>query len=211
MKKQEIKALLGAGKKIIFEVGCADGEDTREFISTFKEQIELHAFEPEPKNVVLSRSAIPVGQGRFNEGVVSDVDGFVTFHRSRTENPSDLSLSGSISPPVKHSEYWPHILFDDLIRVKSWTIDYYCSKHGINFIDFIWADVQGAELQLIKGGVQMLEQKVRYMFTEYSNEELYKGQLSLDKLLTALGSNWTVVRDYKTDVLLYNKASESRL
>ncbi|MEN9248224.1 MAG: hypothetical protein Q6L50_08560 [Gloeomargarita sp. GMQP_bins_120] len=37
--------------------------------------------------------------------------------------------------------------------------------------DFIWADVQGAEVDLIQGGLQALA-NTRYFYTEYANTEL---------------------------------------
>jgi hypothetical protein len=50
----------------------------------------------------------------------------------------------------------------------------------------------------------MFSNKVKYLYTEYSNDEIYEGQASLNQILAALGSNWRIVHDFKTDILLEN-------
>jgi len=204
MRKNDIRRLLGPGRQIIFEVGSADGSDTVEFVNEFGEDLEIHCFEPEPKNISIGVKRIPVRTGKLFRGVLSDIDGFVEFNRSRTDNEADLCLSGSILPPKEHLNRWPSIIFDNKIKVKSTTMDHYCHLNGVSHIDFIWADVQGAELQMVRGGVQILRENVRYLYTEYSNEELYKGQSTLAQILHFLGEHWIVSHDFKTDVLLRN-------
>lgn len=82
-------------------------------------------------------------------------------------------------------------------------LDTWCYEEGVNFIDFIWADVQGAEADLIKGGHTALRQ-TRYLYTEYNNQEFYEGQASLRKILKLL-PEFEVVSRYDNDVLLRNK------
>ena len=43
--------------------------------------------------------------------------------------------------------------------VETQTLDHFCSQHDISYIDFLKLDVEGAELEVLKGGVQMLSQK----------------------------------------------------
>ena len=79
-------------------------------------------------------------------------------------------------------------------------------KFEIEKIDFIWADVQGAEEDLIKGGLKSLNNITKYFYTEFSNEELYKGQPNLSKILKLL-PNFKIVKRYGNNVLLKNKSS----
>ena len=72
----------------------------------------------------------------------------------------------------------------------------------IESIDFIWADVQGAEENLILGGRETIN-KSHYFYTEYSDRELYEGQVGLDWILNAL-PNFEVVERFSDDVLLRN-------
>jgi FkbM family methyltransferase len=204
MNKLEIKNLINKENPMIFEIGCADGGDTLEFINTFSD-LEIYCFEPEPKNIKLVKEKINYPKHHLFEGVISDVNGELIFNRSRTDNPDDLSYSGSIKKPKEHLNEWSFIKFDEQITVKSITLDKFCEDKNIQLIDFIWADVQGAEENLIMGGLNTLNTKVRYFYTEYSNKEYYEGQLRLDALLNLMGDNWELVRDFGSDVLLKNK------
>ena len=159
MNKQQIKQLINKENPTIFEIGCADGRDTQEFISTFG-NLNIYCFEPEPKNIEIVKSTISYPGHHLFEGVISDVTGKLQFNRSRTDNPNDLSYSGSIKKPKEHLNEWPFIKFDQTIEVDSITLDDFCDKNNISTIDFIWADVQGAEESMIIGGKKHLRIKL---------------------------------------------------
>ena len=72
-------------------------------------------------------------------------------------------------------------------------------------IDFIWADVQGAEDFLIEGGKNTFKNKVRFFYTEYSKKLLYENSLNKEEILNLLGDSWEIIQDFNTDVLLKNK------
>ena len=204
MNKQHIKKLLRKDDPVIFEIGCADGKDTNDFISTFGPNLKIHCFEPEIKNIAIVKNTVNFGGHYLFEGAVSNKDGITTFHRSRTDNPDDLSYSGSIKRPKEHLKVWPFIKFDQHLEVKTITLDTYCKENNVDYIDFIWADVQGAEQDLVEGGKEMFANKIKYLYTEYSNVEYYENQANLQKILEALGPNWRLVHDFNTDVLLEN-------
>lgn len=208
MNKQVIKELIKKENPVIFEIGCADGRDTQEFINIFGENLTIYCFEPEPKNIEIVNKTISHNNHHLFNGVISDINGYLTFNRSRTDNPDDLSYSGSIKNPKEHLNEWPFIKFDESISVKSITIDEFCHLNNIEIIDFIWADVQGAEESMIIGGKKTFENKVRFLYTEYSNKEYYEGQVNLQKIVELLGSNWSVLQDFGTDVLLKNNNFE---
>lgn len=205
MNKQDIYNLINKKNPIIFEIGCADGKDTIEFINTFND-LKIYCFEPEPKNIQLVKNNIKYNNHYLFEGVVSNIDGEILFNRSRTDNPSDLSYSGSVKKPKEHLIEWPFIKFDEQIKVKSTTLDTFCEQNKIDFIDFIWADVQGAEEDLIKGGLRTLTNKVKFLYIEYSDKEYYEGQMNLNSIKDLLGSNWILLNDYGTDALFKNKS-----
>ena len=205
MNKQDIYNLINKKNPTIFEIGCADGKDSIEFIETFKD-LNLFCFEPEPKNIALVKKNIKYSGHHLFEGAISNVNGEMLFNRSRTDNPSDLSYSGSVKRPKEHLNEWPFIKFDQQIKVKSITLDTFCEQNKIDFIDFIWADVQGAEEDLIRGGSRILKNKVKFLYTEYSNKEYYEGQMNLQNLKSMLGPDWDLIQDYKTDALFKNKS-----
>ena len=89
------------------------------------------------------------------------------------------------------------------MRLDTWT-----AENGLEAVDFIWADVQGAEGDLIAGARQTLA-RTRYFYTEYSNEEWYQGQPSLADIIEML-SGFDIVARYSMDALFANRALIAR-
>ena len=81
-------------------------------------------------------------------------------------------------------------------------LDNWARENSIGAIDFIWADTQGAEGDLISGGQATLA-RTRYLYLEYSNDEIYEGEPSLQALLAML-PNYSVIKRFPNDVLLKN-------
>ena len=66
--------------------------------------------------------------------------------------------------------------------------------------------MQGAEADLIRGGAEVLA-RTRLLYTEYSEVEMYEGQLDLRRLLELLPDFEPIVR-WPTDVLLRNRSPQ---
>jgi len=212
--RELIRGCVGKPDPTILEIGCNDGTSTRWFLEIF-ERPEVYCFEPDPRAV--ARFNRKVGQHpniHLYEIAISDRNGETTFYqsggqRSKTETetmPEGWDLSGSIRKPKNHLVVHPWVTFDRAITVKTMTLDTWCNEHGIETIDFIWMDVQGAEMDVIRGGPDALT-RTRFVYTEYSNSELYEGQATLRRLLKRLG-NFKIVVRYPGDVLLRNQKSE---
>lgn len=116
--------------------------------------------------------------------------------------PNGWDLSGSLRKPTGHLEALPWCTFDDVITVRTQTLDTWCGNEGVSAIDFIWADMQGAEVDLIRGGRESLA-RTRFLYMEYSDHELYEGQPSLRTLLSLL-PDFKVLHRFSGDVLLAN-------
>ncbi|WP_448379798.1 FkbM family methyltransferase [Gloeomargarita sp.] len=112
-------------------------------------------------------------------------------------------MSGSIRKPKKHREVFPWCTFEQTIQVPTQKLDTWWQTAGFPQIDFIWADVQGAEVDLIQGGKKALAH-TRYLYTEYANVELYEGQIPLREILRLL-PDFQLVYRFSGDVLLKNK------
>jgi hypothetical protein len=82
------------------------------------------------------------------------------------------------------------------------TLDTWSEQHNVAQADFVWADVQGAESDLVQGGSRFLSAS-RYLYTEYSNDECYEGQISLPGLLEML-PNFELILRFEMDALLRN-------
>lgn len=115
------------------------------------------------------------------------------------EFPEGWHLSGSLRPPKAHLDVHPWCKFETTIEVSVQRLDTWAFSAGISAVDFIWADVQGAELDLINGGKVTLE-STAFFYTEYALQELYDGQVPLDKIQAAL-PNHRLVQRFQHDAL----------
>ena len=212
MNKHEIKSLINKEIPVIFEIGCADGVDTLEFLSVFENNLTMYCFEPDDRNanVFVNGGHRPIApnltQGInqsnviFEKKAIGNVNGFVEFNQSSTIYSSSLK-----KPTDNLFKTWNDIKFDNILNVESIALDKYVSDNNIGIIDFIWADVQGAEDLMIIGGLESFKNKVRFLYTKYSNKEYYEGQPNLNRILSLLGDNWEMLNDYCSDILLKNK------
>ena len=93
----------------------------------------------------------------------------------------------------------------DEIEVDCVSLDSYVEENKIEIIDFIWADVQGAEDYLILGGKKSFSEKVRYFYTEYSSKDkYYENSPDKDQIKNLLGEDWIILQDFGSDILLKN-------
>ncbi|GFE56711.1 2-O-methyltransferase NoeI [Geobacter sp. AOG1] len=208
--KELLRECIGKQDPTILDIGCNDGTHTLWFLEIF-ENPKIFCFEPDPR--AAARFKRQVGQ-RSNvtlfENALSGHNGDITFYQSGGQFDEESAKimakgwdrSGSIKPPLEHLKYVPSVTFDHKITVKTSTLDTWCSEQGIESIDLMWMDVQGAEIDVFQGGRNTLT-KTRFIYTEYSNIELYKGQYTLKQLLKCLSSFKPLIR-YPYDILLSN-------
>lgn len=211
ISQELIRACVGKEDPTILEIGCNIGTQTAWLSEMFKNPT-LFCFEPDPR--AIARFKEKIGQ-RPNvtlfEIALSDRTGDITFHQSGGKPDSELAndmpngwdQSGSIRPPKNHLIKAPWVTFEQTITVPTMTLDSWRAQHGIGPIDFIWMDVQGAEIDVINGAKHALTQ-TRFLYTEYSNRELYEGQANMKRLLELL-PDFTVLVRYHGDLLLRNK------
>jgi FkbM family methyltransferase len=79
--------------------------------------------------------------------------------------------SSSFMQPKRHLDYYPDITFDSVELAQIETLDSYNFNGKYNLL---MADVQGYELEVLKGAVKTLE-KIDYLYLEVNREELYSG------------------------------------
>lgn len=204
-----IRKYVDKSDPVILEIGCHNGGHTMGFLNMFASP-QVYCFEPDPRAIAHFRERMGERPNvHLFEVAVSDRIGQITFYQSgRKPDPheqaqKDWDRSGSIRKPKKHLIKHPWVTFDNALVVNTITLDAWCTEQGIDHVDFIWMDVQGAEMDVFKGGSQTL-QKTRFIYTEYNNQELYEGQANLQQLLNHLTQFKLLIR-YSGDVLLGNK------
>jgi FkbM family methyltransferase len=198
---------------ILFEVGSHFGMDTVEFLSTTK---NIHCFEPDPRNIKMFKKLnLPI---KLNEIALSNIDGDMEFYLSSGNvyesvygpthqdivNNNDWSSSSSLKKPKNHLNETPWVKFNSVINVPTKRLDTYCKENNISKIDFIWMDVQGAELDVINGMGNFIK-NIKYIYTEYSDKELYESQPTKNQIINVLNNDWEIIFDFGGDILLKNK------
>jgi FkbM family methyltransferase len=168
-----LRDLLGTDAPVILDIGANDGTHTKTFLKLFPKAI-IYAFEPDPRAVARFRANINIGDPRVKlfEGAIGDQDGEAEFHVSsgfppgttpehKVKFPLGWDLSGSLRAPKKHKEIWPWCKFESTIKVPVLRLDTWADFNDVRKIDFIWADTQGAEGDLITGGKMTLATFIR--------------------------------------------------
>ena len=210
MNKYEIKSLIGTEDPIILEIGANNGTDTIDFLNTFKYG-RFFCFEPDPRALAQWMQNVKDPRAQVFNIAISDQIGSIEFNQSSGWPPdwdkpspdAEWNMSGSIKKPKNHIPIHPWCLFDKKIMVNTITLDEWVENVGVKEIDFAWIDVQGAEFEVITGGRDTFDNKLRYVYTEYSNDEQYEGQLNKEELLKML-PNYSVIKDFGEDILLRN-------
>ncbi len=210
ISRRELLAAVGRDDPVVLDVGCNDGTHTRWFLELFP-RASVFCFEPDRR--ARRRFAANVEDPRVQlfAVAISDRDGSAELHlsggvrtpESAAQMPDGWDRSSSIRRPLKHLEVYPWCTFERKERVPTRGLDSWSREHGVGAVDLIWADVQGAESELIRGGRETLARS-RYFYTECHGVELYQGQPDLDELLAAL-PDFELVRRYPKDVLLANR------
>jgi 2-O-methyltransferase len=213
ISKEQIAQLVGKPDPVIVEIGCNDGTHTQWFLEIFSNPV-VHCFEPDPR--ACRRFAESLGNRpnvHLSMLAVSDKLGRIAFHQSggrqRKLQSGELvewDMSGSIKAPKKHLIYHPSITFDSTIEVETTTLDIWHERSGVDVIDFIWMDVQGAESEVFRGGARALS-RARFLYTEYSDHEIYEGQPTLAQIENQL-QGFKIVSIFPFDVLLANTSMQ---
>ena len=216
---------LNLGKdSVVLEIGCHHGYDTEKILEICVDS-KIFIFEPDPRNITILKDRGLHDKVNLVESCVSNNNDKQTFYLSGGLPPvyfentdeeikkycqsGEWTASSSIKKPKDHLEVTPWCEFSKNIEVDSITLDSFAEKQEIKKIDFIWMDVQGAEDLVFEGAKNLLtNNKIDYIYTEYSNRELYENQMNL-KQITNILNNYEIVDFFNesggTDVLLKNK------
>ena len=125
------------GAKVFLELGAHQGGDTA-WLARIPD-VTVHAFEPDPRNHPPAASNVIV-----NRLAVSDHDGHHPFVLSAQGWGREWTYSSSLKRPKNHLAWYP-VTFGNTIEVETTRLDSYCLRHAPGLVDFIWADIQGAD------------------------------------------------------------------
>jgi FkbM family methyltransferase len=160
---------------LIVEAGAFLGHDTIKMATRWPQGV-VHTFEPIPpvfQELVTRTTQFP--NIRCHERALSTVTGVLPLHVSykptRTNWPTQAS---SLHAPFKRNE-WSPIQFPHTIQVPTVTLPDWMHQHQISKIDLLWLDLQGHELAVLQGAVDVLPQ-VQVIHTEVYFDQAYHNQ-----------------------------------
>jgi FkbM family methyltransferase len=158
----------------IFDVGANVGQTTQELRRWFPDAF-IHAFEPTPA----SREEYQRRHGgdprvRLWPCAIASQPGRATFHINQR------SMTNSLLTTAASSVRWvgeANATNVDRIEVEVRTLDEFCQTNQIARVDILKLDIQGSELDALRGAAGLLQRKaVRYVCLEAPFVLLYERQ-----------------------------------
>lgn len=163
-------------QRIVIVGGCF-GLEVKTFLSRYP-RAEIHVFEPSQRHFPrLQATYAQEPRVRCHRFAVSDRCGSATFHEG------SLQGTGSLMPLCDKSDpnAWVPFEAQEKFEVQLTTLDAFEPLRDLP-IDLLWCDVQGAELQVLRGGEQTLA-RCQALFLEVANSKMtYQGQCRFAQL-----------------------------
>ena len=160
--------------KGIIHIGAHRGQEISDYIDGGIQDIIL--FEPLSTNFeILEQNLADMNANISGHQVaLGNEEKKVTMYLSNNEQ-----MSSSILRPKKHIQNHPTVLFEGTEEVDMMRLDSYSDEtEKFNFINM---DVQGYELEVLKGGAETLKH-VDYVYCEINRDELYEGNAFVEDL-----------------------------
>ena len=156
---------------VFYDIGARGGIERP--WEAFREVIEVVSFEPDRdeyelllKNKKPNEIIYPYALYRENETIL--------FHLTKSRGCSSL-----YEPDLDFLQRYSGVerfSIDRTVRIEAVSLDSLSDKPGIRKPDFIKVDVQGAELAVLEGGLQLLGEHVLGVEVEVEFHQLYKNQ-----------------------------------
>ncbi|NJL11408.1 MAG: FkbM family methyltransferase [Calothrix sp. SM1_7_51] len=131
----------------------------------------IYAFEPVPEIYEQLTKATKGFKNVFcNPLALSDQVG--TSEIFVSSGSSDAS--SSLLAPKDHLIEHPSVNFSNNIQIQTTTLDQWALENKVNYVDFMWLDMQGYEPFALKASPRILS-TVKAIYTEVSLKQLYDG------------------------------------
>jgi FkbM family methyltransferase len=177
---RDMKTLVTSDKPIILDVGANIGQSISRFRKWF-ENSTFHSFEP---GDFAFRSLKQ--NTRHLEDVHINNMALGKKHGTKILIEHAESQMSSFLEPGK--DCWGRVIGKTQVQVD--TLDTYCKRKGISRIDILKTDTQGYDLEVIKGGSQLLaENRIQLIFIEIGFLKIYRDLPSLDTIYQFLVAN----------------------
>ena len=185
---------------IIVEAGSHWGEDTI-WLGRYWPNGVVHTFEPAPFlfGKTTEYTSWMRNVHRYPLALSDKVEAVEMYLSGGNNNASN-----SILKPKEHLQEYPHIQFDQMIWVPTITLELWAQQWKVPRIDFIWLDIQGAELRALKGMGKLID-TVKAMHLEVSTREMYEGTELYPEVL-----EWVKARGFKVGMEEFERGQFGR-
>jgi FkbM family methyltransferase len=190
----------------VLDIGAYDGTHSLKFANTYPKG-QIFSFEADPDVCIIfknniDRYELPNNNITLIEKAISDTSGKLIFNRALDDDTKRTGSSGTVLRPTTHLQLHPHVKFKQ-IEVESITLDSWFNKQDLDYIDFAWTDVNGAEISLLRGGQTTLKH-TKYLQLECISWSLWEDQPTKNELLSLI-PNFEIIQEEGADMLLKNK------
>jgi len=178
---------------IVFDLGANRGNTVAQYRKLFPAAV-IHAFEPIPQLASHLRGRFASDDNvKVHQCAVSNKTGGSTFHVNSAIDTSSLLSSPQQSTP---SSYRPLMNTTSMLSVDTITLDEACVREGIESIDILKMDVQGAELPALEGAKVLLSNhRIQMIYTELFFQPFYQDQPLFGDVAAHLGCHGYVLHN----------------
>ncbi|MCE9591744.1 MAG: FkbM family methyltransferase [Planctomycetes bacterium] len=180
----------------VLDIGAHVGETVAELASRMPET-PVYAFEPTPASLEqLRKRAAPLPRVTVHPVAIADHAGKISFFINEGSQTNSL-LDNAEGNKKFLGGVTRHV---GKIEVEATTLDAWAAKNVPTGDLVVKVDVQGAELQVIAGGREVLGSRVAVFYTEVSLTQLYQGKSNLFTIHEALtnGLPFVLYQIYRT-------------
>ena len=158
------------GRVIFVDGGAHDGQVARRFLDRYP-NLEVHAFEPNSDLLPALRTSLAQSSGKVHQAAIGATCGQMPMHINRSPMTSSLLPRSDIG-----KRYFDAVTQTEETRdVPVVTLDAWSEQERIERVDILKLDLQGYELEALRGARQLLSRGVACVFTEISFIPLYEG------------------------------------
>lgn len=190
----------GISPEGVMQIGANSGQEIKKFASA---DIRYGVFiEPLPKAFQQLQSAVSLHPGYV---AINALCGSEAGKQSSFFVSNQSGVSSSMLKPTGHLGIHPEVKFDQNLILRTSTVDEIVKNLSVSHetlagkIDLLYIDVQGAELDVLKGSQEFLN-KIKFVFLEVSHGGLYEGDTSIRTIMEYLE-----IRQFKLAFAYLNK------
>lgn len=179
---------------VVFDLGANVGYYSLIAGNLLDAKGRVHSFEPIPHNFSMLKTNVESNSFapriKLNNSALWDENTTLDFQLPK----GGLNNCGTYSAAMDHNSQGP------VFKCPAMTLDSYCTKNNIEQLDLIKMDVEGAELHVLRGGIETLKQFQPLLLIEVRDDMFMRFDNTTDdffKILAPLDYKAWVPNDLK--------------